>query len=147
MQSINKRIDDLENKIIEKDDLLTKIKRLESQKKEKQLESMVNTYKEYLISIIPENFSYELNIVELICLTYKYIKENETSISKVLNTKVSNELIEECLIHFVNVNVDVYTDDMIRANYNYIKETFFDPLKQESQPVKEKSSSVKKWFK
>jgi hypothetical protein len=75
---------------------------------------MVNTYKEYLISIIPENFSYELNIVQLICLTYKYIKENEASISKVLNTKASNELIEECtcLIHFVNVNVDVYTDDI-----------------------------------
>jgi uncharacterized coiled-coil protein SlyX len=37
MQSLNKRIDDLENKIIEKDDLLTKIKRFvyENRKKRK----------------------------------------------------------------------------------------------------------------
>jgi hypothetical protein len=146
MQSLTRRIDYIEESLDVKDDLLTKIQKLEKKKKEDQLENMNEKYKEYLNQQINEKeFSFDTDIVEAISLTINYIEENQQAIAKVLGAKVSNELKEEVLLHLIKENTDSFSSEMLRNSFYYIKDNFKQSLSEPQPEFKEKKS--KKWFK
>lgn len=145
MQSLSRRIEQIEESLDVKDDLLTKIQKLEKKKKEDQLANMNEKYKEYLNQQINEKeFSFDTDIVEAISLTINYIEENQQAIAKVLGAKVSNELKEEVLLHLIKENTDSFSSEMLRNSFYYIKDNF-KPLSESQSETKEKKS--KKWFK
>lgn len=130
MNSLNQRLTVLEEAVsnVPNNSLLNKIRLIEQDKREKQISELCQSYLNYL------DIKESERIVEIIFKSIKYIKENLTNISKVLNVRASTDLEVEILIYFISILQLTYTDDFIRETYKFLVSLPIKEPEPEPQP-------------
>lgn len=150
MNSLNKRIDTIEELLSHSEnDIVSKLKRIEEQKKKEKVETMNSTYQEYLHDTLINEHTKEIHkkdfLSVLIC-TIKYVRLNNHSISRTLGVKPSLELETECTVHFIqSVYGDAFEEDFIRSS-SLVLERLLYPI-QETVDIEPKKEEQKKGFK
>ena len=115
MQSLNNRLERIESVLQDDDDLITRIRKKEQEKKNNTLKTLIQGYRNYIIQSLPdlEEADYDDNIVQIISLTIKYYAENETNISKLLGVKSNNEVRGEVSVTLIHSFTIAFTPKFI----------------------------------
>ena len=150
MQTVNNRLCDLENVLsMSQDcDIVTKMKKLEDQKKRDNIEKMNSTFNEYITENI--NDATTSDYVNILIHTVKYCRQNNHSISRVLGIKPSLELELETCVHFVKqIYGDTFSEDMIKGNSFSVSQILYPALNVCTENIQEESKAIddKKKFK
>lgn len=136
MNSLAKRIDKIETMVEADDNLIAKIRRIENQKKQKQLESLFSSFKLYLVNV--EITDFDVEIVKTIAYTLKYYNENELNISKLLQTRPSDEIRLEVIITLIQELSKLYSTEFIASTIEFLDVKPIEPI---DIPKKSKSIS------
>lgn len=145
MNSINNRLTDLENKLDSNNDIISRIKKVESETKNHQIVDMMNTYVSYIMDVMDDNYNEPDYIVKLMCNTIKYVRENQTSICKVIGMKQSQDLEELTILSFVqDIVPDIYTEDMLKISIKQLIYLMYLPRDIPQIPVEPSEEKTKK---
>lgn len=150
MNSLNKRLDNIEELLAVSDnDIISKLKRLEENKKKERVESMNSSFKEYLNETLINSHNPVLgtsDYMDVLICTIKYVKLNNHSISRTLNVKSSPELEAECVVHFIqSIYGDTFDDEFIRKCVLPIERLLY-PIQLHSKTIEEPKEKKKSFF-
>ena len=145
MNSLNKRLDTIEELLISENDIVSKLKRLEQNKQKERIDAMNDAYKTYLNETLINSINPIIgtsDFINVLICTIKYVKLNNHNISRTLNFKPSQELEVEMCVHFIkSVYGDTFDDEFIRRSVLPIERLLYpitieEPIVQEEKKKK-----------
>ncbi len=145
MNSLNKRLDTIEELLISENDIVSKLKRLEQNKQKERIDAMNDAYKTYLNETLINSINPIIgtsDFINVLICTIKYVKLNNHNISRTLNFKPSQELEVEMSVHFIqSVYGDTFDDEFIRRSVLPIERLLYpitieEPIVQEEKKKK-----------
>jgi hypothetical protein len=142
MNSLNKRIERIESSLESDNDLIVKLKRKQAEKKQSLMNDLTGKYLEYLEKqSICENV--EINLIEVLYYTIKYVESNKQSISRLLEIKVNDENAEDIIIYLIQINVPDVNEGFISKGIKFLNSL---DMKQDEIVDAITTKSKKKWF-
>ena len=142
MNSLNKRIERIESSLESDNDLIVKLKRKQAEKKQTLMNDLTGKYLEYLEKqSICENV--EINLIEVLYYTIKYVESNKQSISRLLEIKVNDENAEDIIIYLIQINVPDVNEGFISKGIKFLNSL---DMKQDEIVDAITTKSKKKWF-
>lgn len=150
MNSLNKRLDNIEEILAVSDnDIISKLKRLEENQKKQRVESMNASFKEYLNETLVNSHNPVLgtsDYMDVLICTIKYVKLNNHNISRTLNVKPSSELEAECVLHFIqSIYGDTFDEEFIRKCVLPIERLLY-PIQLHKETIDEPKEKKKSFF-
>lgn len=143
MNSLNERLSKLELKIVAEEDLLTKLRKKQDNRKNLLLSQLYSKYFEYLESLsLKEDI--ENKFVEILYYTIKYVRKNELAIGRTIELSLNQEMISEIIINFINLNFD-YPDEFLNESINFVSKVKVNEVEIQQEQIVEEPKK-KKFF-
>jgi hypothetical protein len=137
MNSLNTRINNIENALslhCDDNDIISLLKKREEQKQRDNIDRMNSTFKEYIHENINENIGLD-RFVDVMVKSVKYSRENNLSISRTLSIKPSEDLEQETSIHFVkSIYGNTFDNDMLRGCVKSIMNILYPTIVENRLP-------------
>jgi hypothetical protein len=138
MNSLNKRLDTIEELLTLDNDIVSKLKRIEETKKKERIDAMNDAYKAYLNETLINSVNPVIgtsDFINVLICTIKYVKINNHNISRTLNFKPSQELEVEMAVHFIqSVYGDSFDDEFIRSSILPIERLLYPISQHKEEP-------------
>lgn len=141
MNSLNKRLERLESNLDSENDLITKLKKKQADKKQSLMAELTTKYLEYLDkqSIASE---VDTNIIEVLWYTIKYVESNKINIGRLLEVKINEENAEDIICHLISINVPDINEKFVSKGIK-----FLNSLEMRQDEIADAiSNKKKKWF-
>lgn len=144
MNSLNDRLAKLEQQVILEDDLLTKLRKKQDNKKNMLLSQLYTKYNEYLESLsIKENIEHKF--IEVLYYTIKYVRKNELAIGRTIELSLNQEMVNEIIINFITLNFN-YTDDFLNESIVFVSKLKLNEVEIKQEEYVEETPKKKKFF-
>ena len=122
MNSLDKRVRKIESIVEGNDtetDLITKLKRKQTEKKGALLNELTVKYLEYLDNQSLSN-NVDINLIEVLWYTIKYVELNKLSIGRLLEIKVTDDTFEDVVGHLININVPDVNEEFVCKGIKFL---------------------------
>jgi hypothetical protein len=142
MNSLNKRVERIESTLESENDLMVKLKRKQAEKKQNLMNELTLKYLEYLEKqSISDNV--EINLIEVLYYTIKYVESNKHSISRLLEIKINDENTEDIIIYLIQINVPDVNEGFVTKGIKFLNSL---DMRQEDIVESITTKPKKKWF-
>ena len=141
MNSLNKRIQRIESSL-EENDLIMKLKKKQVEKKQNLMNELTTKYLEYLEKQSLTN-DVDINLIEVLFYTIKYVENNKVNISRLLEIKINEENTEDIILHLIQINVPEINESFISKGIKFLNSL---EMKQEDIIDTISTKPKKKWF-
>ena len=142
MNSLNKRVERIESTLESENDLMIKLKRKQAEKKQTLMNELTLKYLSYLEKQSINN-NVDINLIEVLYYTIKYVESNKQSISRLLEIKINEENTEDIIIHLIQINIPDVNENFISKGIKFLNSL---EMRQEEIEEAVATKSKKKWF-
>lgn len=142
MNSLNKRLERIESTLESENDLISKLRRKQADKKANLMNELTGKYLEYLEKQSIAN-EVDINLIEVLWYTIKYVESNKINIGRLLEIKVNEENIDDIICHLISINIPDVNEIFISKGIKFLNSL---EMKQEEIVDAISTKSKKKWF-
>lgn len=143
MNSLNKRLERLESTLESENDLIVKLRKKQADKKQSLMAELTTKYLEYLDKQSLAN-EVDINLIEVLWYTIKYVESNKVNIGRLLEIKVNEENTEDIICHLISINVPDVNETFISKGVKFLNSL---EMKQEEIVEAISTKPKKKFFK
>lgn len=143
MNSLNKRLERLESTLESENDLIVKLRKKQADKKQSLMAELTTKYLEYLDKQSLAN-EVDINLIEVLWYTIKYVESNKVNIGRLLEIKVNEENTDDIICHLISINVPDVNETFISKGVKFLNSL---EMKQEEIVEAISTKPKKKFFK